>query len=228
MKILFSVFLVSFLMFSNLFAADFTVNGTQYNGQKFKVYPNSESEFKIVFSQGTAGKAESSNQSFVVRYETDMTRAQGTDNTISTSMKNIDVFVKANAGTRINSTSKITLVPMLTSSNQTNFPFFEVVLSPVPSISHVELMNADIKNLQKGLPVRIIVKGSGLDDVTLNLPKNVKSKVVKSSDNEMTLELSSTSKSYKGISIDQSNFAVKSAKVNLKFDAKKLDLNNIK
>ena len=229
MKILFSVFLLSCLMFSNLFAADFTVNGTLYNGQKFKVYPNSESTFKVKFTEGTVGSAESSSQSFVVRYETDMTRAQGNSSVnITSNMKNIDVFVKPNSGTRLNSTSKIILKPMLTSSNQTDFPYFEVVLSATPSISQIELMNSDIKNLQKGLPFRIIVKGSGLDDVMINLPKNLKSKIVKSSDKEMTLELSSTSKSYKGIVIDQSNFAVKSAKVNLKFDAKKLDLNNIK
>lgn len=228
MKTLFSIVIFSILLITNVFAANFTVNGIQYTGQKFKVYPNSESQFKIVFSQGSVGRAESSNQSFRTRTEaTEMLTAEQGAITVSDNKK-ISVFVKANDGTRINSTSKISLIPTLTASGQTDFPFFEVILSPEPSITNIELMTADIKNLQKGLPVRIIVRGGGLDDIDFELPKNIKSKVVKSTEKEMTLELSSTSKSYKGIVIDHSNFFVKSAKVKLKFDAKKLDFSLIK
>jgi len=225
MKNLFLITIVFILCLPNVYSANFTVNGTPYNGQKFKVYPNSESLFEVRFSEGNISRTESSNPSFITRSEV---LSQQSQNGMSISDgRSAKVFVKANSGTRLNSTSNITLMPMLTVSGQT-FPFFEVILSPLPSIKNIELMTADIKNLQKGLPIRIIVNGSGLDDIDLNLPKGINAKNIKTSDSEMTIELSSKSKSYKGVVIDNKSFEIRSSKDKIKFEAKKLDFGSIK
>lgn len=226
MKYLFSIIVLYIIIVANAFAAQFTVNGTNYNGQKLKVYPNSESIFEIRLTEGSISRAESSNQNFTTRSEV---LAQQMENGLTVSNNNsAKVFVRASSGTRLNSTSKISLLPLLNSSGQSNFPFFEVILSPIPSISNIELMSADIKNLQKGLPIRIIVKGTGLDDLDLNLPKGINSKIIKSSDNEMTLELSSRTKSFKGIVIDQNSFKIKAINQKVNFKAKNMDLSRTK
>ena len=74
-----------------------------------------------------------------------------------------------------------------------------------------------------GKPIILLINGSSLDELSLNLPKNVSGKIIKNNSKEMLVQLQAN-KSFKTLTIDHTIFKVKNSNVKINSKAKAIKI----
>ena len=217
---------LSFFLVLPSYSIDLKINGVSYSGSNVKVYAGADNIFHIESSENITGTARTSSNNFTVSSTSVSFPASNNQSSTSTLVDNkkLDVKVLVNATTRIGSTATIEIIPMLsTSSDVQAITSFGIINSLPPDIFKFELVNSNIKDLMNGKPIILLINGSSLDELSLNLPKNVSGKIIKNNSKEMLVQLQAN-KSFKTLTIDHTIFKVKNSNVKINSKAKAIKI----
>lgn len=220
---------IAVLLFATIigmFAGEIKVNGTTYTGAKYKVYAYSENRFLIENDGATIGSATLQGDDFTIsreEFRTSSTNSSGLQLSASTGNK-IYLVITPKSSARVGSKGRVVINQFPGNTKNESFLFnFDFVLAANPEVNSIELVNSNIRTIRTGEIFKIKIKGSGLDNLILNLPANVSGKIIENNGKEATLELKA-GKGFKGLDINQSIFGISQSKAKLNFKAKPISI----